>query len=954
MDFAPDGRLYVTEQSGTVRVIDNGVLLPELFITVEAGTASEFGEQGLLGIKFHPDYLENGHFYLYYTTPDSTLNRVSRFTATESGVELSSELVIVEYPSATSHNAGGLHFGPDGKLYIATGDAVRENTVQSLTALNGKMLRFNPDGTIPEDNPFYTQTTGIHRSIWATGLRNPFTFAIHPETGVMFINDVGLVAYEEVNQGFPGANYGWPLSEGPTTDPRFISPIYSYAHVGTGYSIAGAAFYVPPVANFPQEYVGDYFFGDFLLRFLKRMDPVTGEVTDFATELDYPVDLDVGPDGALYYLGRTGDLTRGRVIRIGYDPEAPPSLFSEPEDVLASVSESVTLTAQGVGAGTLSYQWQRNGVDLPGETNPTLVLGSVGLADSGAEFQVVITSEFGIVTSRVATLTVLDNARPTIEIESPALSQRFVAGETIEFAFQGLDVEDGVLDPSQVTYRVDYHTGAAVRPLVLPRTGVTSGEFTIPDRSPYKTADVFFRIHISVVDSVGLTATTFRDILPQTAMITVESDFPGTIRLDGQPIVTPLVFEGVSGLQRSLEALPEIIVEGERYRFTGWSNGANQFFEFPTPLEDTTLRATYERVTAEDEDSLPTDPTDPADPTDPITSFQDGPQRPLTQRTFAVTALAGISAEVRLFDATGEIGRIIPFSGDFAGPSRATTGFVLGNSDPEVLVVAGAGGGPILEIYSGTTFQRLESLLVFEDSFRGGLYVTTGDLTGDGLDEIVVSADFGGGPRIRIYEGGSLQVIADFFGIDDPDFRGGARVAVGDLNGDGIVDLMVAAGPTGGPRIALFDGSTLRSPDGPVKLIGDFFAFEPELRDGTYPALGDLNDDGSADLIFGAGPGGGPRVLVLDAARVLQSGGTELLPLANFFNGDINSRSGIRVAVRDFDGVDSPELVLASRDETSAYIDLVQPLTLSENGEPNRINRFRFEDPNFQDGIFVG
>ena len=129
---------------------------------------------------------------------------------------------------ATNHNGGALAFGPDGKLYAAVGENANGANAQTLANLHGKMLRLNSDGTIPTDNPFYTTATGRNRAIWALGLRNPFTFAFNPNGPEMFINDVGQNTWEEINDGRAGANYGWPTTEGATSDPRFVSPRYAY------------------------------------------------------------------------------------------------------------------------------------------------------------------------------------------------------------------------------------------------------------------------------------------------------------------------------------------------------------------------------------------------------------------------------------------------------------------------------------------------------------------------------------------------------------------------------------------------------------------------------------------------------------------------------------------------------------------------------------------------------
>jgi len=309
--MTPDGRVLVAEQAGNVRVIENGTLLAEPLIRLSVDTISE---RGLVGITVDPNFETNGYLYVHYTTsPLDTVNirnRVSRLTVVGNVADPSTERVLIELDPQidTFHNGGAIHFGVDGKLYIATGDNARKEEAQSLGNLLGKMLRINSDGTIPQDNPFFHQTSGKNRAIWALGLRNPFTFAVQPGTGRIYINDVGQRGWEEINQGSPGANYGWPITEGPTNDPRFDSPVFAYRHDGGdphGCAIVGGAFYNPQSVTFPSKYVGDYFFADFCAGAIWNYDRATDHAERFATGIQYvtkPVDLLVSSDGDVYYL----------------------------------------------------------------------------------------------------------------------------------------------------------------------------------------------------------------------------------------------------------------------------------------------------------------------------------------------------------------------------------------------------------------------------------------------------------------------------------------------------------------------------------------------------------------------------------------------------------------------------------------------------------------------------
>jgi glucose/arabinose dehydrogenase len=325
MEFAPDGRLFVAEQRGTLRVLKAGGTLAT-FLDISRRVDSK-GERGLLGVAFDPGFSNNHYVYLYYTqrATDTTpaFNRVIRVTANGNRAVAGSVKPILRLnnlSSATNHNGGAIHFGADGKLYVAVGDNANGENARSLRTLKGKMLRINKNGTIPPSNPFYDQATGRNRAIWALGLRNPFSFAIQPHTSKMIINDVGEQTWEEINRGVAGANYGWPRYEGRESDPRYRNPVFVYKHGSTnttGCAITGGAFYNPTTRQFPRGYVGDYFFADFCSGWIRRLDAATGDVSGFATGLSRPVNLKVSKGGSLYYLSR-GDGGAGSVGKVRY------------------------------------------------------------------------------------------------------------------------------------------------------------------------------------------------------------------------------------------------------------------------------------------------------------------------------------------------------------------------------------------------------------------------------------------------------------------------------------------------------------------------------------------------------------------------------------------------------------------------------------------------------------
>ena len=313
---APDGRIFVAEQAGRLRIVDKGKLLPSSFLDITSQVDSN-GERGLLGIALDPDFASNQWVYIHYTSklPDIH-NRVSRFTADGNLVVSGSEKILLDIQplsNATNHNGGAIHFDNTGKLFIAVGDNADPENAQTLDNLKGKLLRIYKDGRIPTSNPFFSTAKGINRAIWALGLRNPFSFAVQPGTDRIFCNDVGQNTWEEINRVVKGANYGWPLVEGKGSIAGFQNPVVAYAHQGktvSGCAIIGAAFYNPTTTQFPSSYVGDYFYGDFCGGWIRKYDIASRKSKSFATGLNNLTDLQVAADGTLYVLEREGGLLK--------------------------------------------------------------------------------------------------------------------------------------------------------------------------------------------------------------------------------------------------------------------------------------------------------------------------------------------------------------------------------------------------------------------------------------------------------------------------------------------------------------------------------------------------------------------------------------------------------------------------------------------------------------------
>lgn len=359
---APDGRIFVALQGGSLRVVKNGTLLPTPFIQL---TVNSSGERGLLGIAFDPDFITNQYVYLYYTVPTSGTvavhNRISRFTANGDVAVAGSETIILELnplSAATNHNGGSILFGPDQKLYVGVGENANSANSQNLDTYLGKVLRINPDGSVPSGNPFPTGSEAKKR-IWSYGLRNPYTLTFQPGTGRLFVNDVGENTWEEINEATTGGlNFGWPTAEGASGNSSFTNPVYAYQHGGGdgfGCAITGGVFYNPTILRYPLSFVGKYFFQDYCNNWINVLD-LSGQPairSSFATGLPgFSLGIISGTDGYLYYLSKNS----ASLYRIIYTGEiAPvadltPVVYARPSPVYGSSPVTVVVDVAEINA----------------------------------------------------------------------------------------------------------------------------------------------------------------------------------------------------------------------------------------------------------------------------------------------------------------------------------------------------------------------------------------------------------------------------------------------------------------------------------------------------------------------------------------------------------------------------------------------------------------------------
>jgi glucose/arabinose dehydrogenase len=322
IDFAPDGRIFITERGGRIRVLERGHLRPDPWMTLDVASS---GEAGLLGLALDPRFAQNFFLYVAYTYRNASgkmQNRLVRLREdAKRGKGLLDKVLIDNVAAANNHDGGRVKFGPDGKLYWSMGDAQENRLAQDLTSLNGKILRLNPDGSIPKDNPF------ANSYVYSYGHRNPQGLAWQPKTGRLYATEHGPSGFQgccrdEVNLIEPGKNYGWPKVRGDETREGMVSPVI---HAGTSETWA------PAGASFATRgpWAGSLLFTGLRGRTLYRL-PLDPNDPRKAVQLERHFyrrfgrlrDVVEGPDGSLYLLTSNRD-GRGspiedddRVIRI--------------------------------------------------------------------------------------------------------------------------------------------------------------------------------------------------------------------------------------------------------------------------------------------------------------------------------------------------------------------------------------------------------------------------------------------------------------------------------------------------------------------------------------------------------------------------------------------------------------------------------------------------------------
>ena len=611
MAFAPDGRLFVTQQAGSIRVITAaGQLLATPFLTLPSVRSD--GERGLLGIAFDPDFTTNGHVFIFYSPGNAAVSRVSRVTASGNLAVANSEVTIFEYGNISgNHRGGDIHFGPDGLLYIALGDAGEPTNSQLVTSFDGKILRVNKaDGSAAAGNPTsFTDSSGTtitpsgaFRAIWAIGLRNPYRFSFQEGTGAMRINDVGAGAWEEVNVGVAGSNYGWPLCEGLCSNSFTRNPIYVHVRgpdPDQGCAITGGAF--QSGNQFPAAYLDGYFVIDYCRPWLRHLR-VDDSQEDLPIEIPVgSVDLKFAPDGSLLIVGHdTGVISRVTHAGTGQNrnPVARGTATPTSGQPPLAVSFNATTSTDPDG-DPLSFAWTfgDGGTATGAITNHTYQTAGTYIAR--------VTVADGRGGSGTTQFTIAAGRPPVPTITLPAVGALYSAGDTIQFSGTATDPDDGTLPASAFSWTVLFHHDIHTHPALGPLTNTRSGSFTIP-RTGHTEDTVFYRIYLTVTDSTGVQAQVTRDVQPRKARITLAANVAGArILLDGSPQVSPYSFNSVVGVQRTIEIPSPQSVGGQSYAFSRWSDNGARSHVITTAATNQTYTATLTPAVIQPPDGRP-------------------------------------------------------------------------------------------------------------------------------------------------------------------------------------------------------------------------------------------------------------------------------------------------------------------------------------------------------------
>ena len=621
----PDNRMLVATLGGVIFItspIDQPPL--DLSIYMALSNINFTAEHGLAELVLDPDFANNSYFYIYYST-FANKNRVSRFIHHDSVADLSDEFVVWETVTPFSdccHTGGALNITPDGKIMLAVGDDFTPTLAQSTSSPYGKVHRFNTDGTVPTDNPYYDATPGLFnangalKTIYSMGLRSPFRGAYDAVNSRFYVSEVGgndiNISWEDLHLCTPAANFGWPDcgdgGRGPAGDcinAAFSDPVFTYQHNGVGASIMAGFVYDGPM--FGPAYEGKLFYADYVRNWIRCLTLApNGAVIGDEVFLDPDsmggvepqsvVKLLQGPDGSLIYVSFAdgiGGLT-GSVHRIFIAPDYSP------------VCGAITATPQSDPGPTVQVQFNATATDPEGQPlTYTWAFGDgsgtfIGAAQThtyngeGVYDAIVVVSDGNSSTVCEAPLITI-GVPPTVQIISPADGSFFQAGQVVEFTAFATD--DEPVPPMNYDWTVQFLHDAHTHPEAGSSGGATF-DLVVPNDGHGFSGNTWYRVTVTVTDADGISASTSVEVFPQKVQLAMQTVPDGMeMIVEGLPLIAPSVLDHAVGSKLVVSVpLSTQCVNGVNYAFSGWSDGGALTHEYTVGAANAALTAFFTPV----------------------------------------------------------------------------------------------------------------------------------------------------------------------------------------------------------------------------------------------------------------------------------------------------------------------------------------------------------------------
>ncbi len=635
--YAPDGRVFIVEKRGAVKVARPGSQATKLVTTIP-NVAVE-GDRGMLGVAVDADFETNGFVYLLYTHnaqpgPGSKTARLSRIKVNADDTVTTPEVILLGSVSgagcpapandvdcmpsdSVSHTIGTVRADPDGTLWVGNGDGASYSTTDPAAlrtfnpeSLAGKILHIDREGNgLPGHSfcPGELNLDAVCTKVYARGFRNPFRFQLRADAGPI-VGDVGWNTAEEINLTAAGRSYGWPCWEGAAPTPGYAElsecaphygagspdtpPDHTYTHASGGGE--GAVIVGPQVVGtrYPEAHRNSWFFGDYTQGWLKQFDVVGGEIENvrtFSAEGFDGVDLELTPEGDLAYLRFTdGTFNSGRLERIVFGNAPPPAVaHADPETGAAPLSVDFSADESIDPDGDLvSYSWDfGDGTpDAAGRT-ATHVYDERGLYTA----TLTVTDARGVQSEDTVQVRV-DVTPPVATIEAPADGFLFRHGTPVQLSGSATDADEGDLSGDQLSWRILLHHGGHIHLVESDAPGAEMEFIPAGDHD----ADSHYEIILTATDESGDSATDRVEIHPQTIDLTLASSPPGVpLTYSGSDYDTPAALVSAIGYKTTVSAPAEITRDGVTRRFESWSDGGARQHDIEVPATDTTLTARY-------------------------------------------------------------------------------------------------------------------------------------------------------------------------------------------------------------------------------------------------------------------------------------------------------------------------------------------------------------------------